>query len=161
MADDTVLRRLQALNVDLNDLADSFVRLVKAGRMQQSVTEGGLSITGSTGMDIGVESLVANASEILSKIVALKRGQIFGNSDRALYDTVRRTQYKLHAVAEKHSTLLQNNETGPVHEMRSLLHELEGHYSSSKYRDEAEGQKSSDLDALCSEAMHAYLTLEK
>jgi hypothetical protein len=162
MAEDTVLRTLQTLNADLSDLADSFIRLVKAARMQPSVQEGGLSLSGSAGMEIVVESLVANASEILNKVVALKRGQIFGNSDRALYETVRRTQYKLHAVVEKSTASLQNNESGPVHEMRSLLKELEAHYSRSKYVATAqEESERSDLDALCSEAMHAYLTLDK
>lgn len=162
MAEDTVLRTLQSLNSDLNDLSDAFVRLIKASRVS-SAADKGLTVSGSSGTEIVIESLVAAGSEILNKVETLKRGQIFGVRDRTLYETVRKTQVKLHAVTDMSSSMLAQGNDSPVQELGSLLRELEGHYSSSPFKpqENTEADQTAGLDALCSEAMHAYLTLEK
>lgn len=162
MAEDTVLRTLHALSSDLSDLADAFCRLIKAARVS-STSDKGLAISGSSGTDIVVEALVASGSEILNKVETLKRGQIFAVRDRTLYETVRKTQSKLHAVTGMSSSLLAPGNNSPVQELSSLLRELEGHYSRSPFKpkDSMDSVQSEGLDALCSEAMHAYLTLEK
>jgi hypothetical protein len=161
MTEDTVLRTLQALNSDLSDLSDAFVRLIKAARLS-SAADKGPAVSGSSCTDIVVEALVAAGAEILNKLVTLKRGQIFGVRDRTLYETVRKTQTKLRAVTEMSSNMLAPGNNSPVQELGSLLRELEAHYSSSPFKpqDVGEGHPSC-LDELCSEAMHAYLTLEK
>lgn len=162
MTEDTVLRTLQALNSDLSDLADAFVRLIKAARVS-SATDKGIAVSGSSGTDIVVESVVAAGSEILNKVVTLKRGQIFGVRDRTLYETVRHTQTKLHTVTEMSSNMLAQGKNSPVQELGNLLRELEGHYSRSPFKPEdcGDADQAAGLDELCSEAMHAYLTLEK
>lgn len=162
VSEDTVLRTLSALNSDLSDLADAFVRLIKAARVS-SAADKGQAVSGSSGTDIVVESLVAAGSEILNKVVTLKRGQIFRVRDRTLYETVRKTQTKLHAVTELSSTMLAHGNNSPVQELSSLLGELESHYSTSPFKpkEDIDAKQDAGLDELCSEAMHAYLTLEK
>lgn len=149
-----ILRTWQELNEDLSNMADSFVRLVKASKMPVDEGDAGIARSGAT-FATHVENLVAVGNDVLSQVDSCKKSAILANSDKALYEKVRSTKFKLKAVSEKEHSILRDTQAGPVLELRNLLQKLEEHYYRSKSRPKDTGTTDVDqqLNEFCSEAM--------
>lgn len=158
MGDEHVLRTWQALNDDISNMADLFVRLVKASKMPVDEGDAGIARSGAA-FATHVENLIAVGNDVLSQVDSCKKSAILANADKALYEKVRGTKFKLKAVSDKEQSILRDTPAGTVLEMRSLLQKLEEHYYRSKSRPKDDGSTDVDqqLNEFCSQAMFASI----